>query len=147
MALYVNHLKLFQQCHSLKYLNCHIKSRPIKWWVKSNKNIKTQLSVLSIPNVNSQLSLLTIPYFSCHSSNNNGSYENNQVQYCSKYKKKSSIAQQKYKAVLHDKQEKIIASGLKIKKQGKMILSDIKETKVKMKEKMEAVIEVSMLKK
>ncbi|KAL1461203.1 hypothetical protein WDU94_013122 [Cyamophila willieti] len=60
--------------------------------------------------------------------------------YCSKYNK-STIARQKYKAVLHDKQEKIKSTSLKIKKQGKLILSDIKETKVKMKQKMGQVIE------
>lgn len=139
MALYVSHhshLKLFhsicfQPCNSLKYFNYHIKSRPIKWLIKKYNG-----------NTNGPHSLLPAPYFSSHSSSNNknGDYGNNYVQYCSNYKKKSTM-QPKYKAVLHDKQEKIITTGLKIKKQGKMILSDIKETKVKIKERMEKVIE------
>lgn len=119
-----------------------MKSRPIKWWGKYNRNVRSQLPLLSIPDFNS-LSL-SIQYSSSHNNNNNGSFGNNQTLNSSKYKRKT-IGQQKYKAVLHEKQEKIIASGLKIKNQGRLILSDIKETKVKMKEKMEEVIEVCVV--
>lgn len=137
MAVIVSHLKLFQgrnlNCFMiLKYSNFQIKSRPVNCLFKKyNGNMINHLSVLSAP---------------CFSSNNNhndNSGNNQHVQYCSNNTRRSSFNQAKYKAVLHDKQEKIKTTSLKIKNQGKLILSDIKETKVKMKEKMEEVIEVS----
>uniref|UniRef100_A0A8D8Y8X4 cardiolipin synthase (CMP-forming) n=1 Tax=Cacopsylla melanoneura TaxID=428564 RepID=A0A8D8Y8X4_9HEMI len=136
MALYVSHLKLFQarhfvnKCHGLKYFNYHIKSRPITWLFKKY-NV----------NKNNQLSILSMPYLISQNNSSSDNENNHNNIHCSKYNNKSSLARQKYKAVLHDKQEKIKSTSLKIKKQGKLILSDIKETKVKMKERMGQVIE------
>lgn len=134
MALYISCLKLYHpkclhQCYSFKYFHYHIKSRPFKWLFKKQNN-----------HLNHHFSLACIPYFS-NKSNNGDKFGNDHIHHCSKYNKKSSFTHQKYKDVLHAKQEKIKTTGLKIKTQGKLILSDIKETKVKMKEKMEEVIE------
>lgn len=52
--------------------------------------------------------------------------------------------QELIKSVLHEKQKKIKLTQQRIKRSGKLLLDDIKETKSKMKVKMEEIIEVSL---